>query len=373
MNEKNKSSDLQSDANFDEDLGVDPIDLQFKVNDTIKKKTDSDTVESIEVEYTVKNKDDHKIISNSDIPHKKNRQIIAEIDSQNTFTSRGTGNGLAIKIEVKTDKEIIKRELIEYLLPRKKFIFGNSLTIDWYNYNFELGFLKELYNELSRLYNVEISNTSFNTIENSTFSFVSENNYKTVNLEKFKQNKEKVNNQPESTLFDGIETVKNKRSQILLNEADLNSGSWDEADARVVYATLRSGQRIETEYSLIIIGDVNSGAEIISGGDIIILGTLRGIAHAGAFDEVGAGKIIFALNLQPMQLRIGSIISRGDSTPSESLRRETNEIGIFTPEIARVDNQTIVVEQFNSRNSFSKNIKSHMDKKNSLGKKVVSY
>ena len=46
--------------------------------------------------------------------------------------------------------------------------------------------------------------------------------------------------------------------------------------------SLRSGQRIEFEGSLVIIGDVNAGAEVIAGENIVVLGTLRGLAHAGA-------------------------------------------------------------------------------------------
>ena len=116
------------------------------------------------------------------------------------------------------------------------------------------------------------------------------------------------------------------------------SGEWDEADGRVVFQTLRSGQKVETEHSLVICGDVNSGAEIIAGGDIIVLGTLRGVAHAGAYDETGGGRFIFSLDLRPTQLRIGSIISRGSNERSE------------VPEMARVEGDMIVVEPYRSRN-----------------------
>jgi len=127
------------------------------------------------------------------------------------------------------------------------------------------------------------------------------------------------------------------------NESEL----WDEPDARVVYATLRSGQRIETEHSIIILGDVNSGAEIVAGGDIIVLGALRGVAHAGAFDESGGGRIIFAHHLEPTQLRIGTVITRGLGEGFSyffSKRRRAKE-----PEIAKVDGDTIVVERYNAR------------------------
>jgi septum site-determining protein MinC len=115
---------------------------------------------------------------------------------------------------------------------------------------------------------------------------------------------------------------------------------WDDPDARIIYGTLRSGQKVETEHSIVVFGDVNSGAEVIAGGDIVILGTLRGIAHAGAYDESGGGRVIFSLNLQPTQLRIGLVISRGGG--------EGSSRGSGT-EVARVENNMIVVEPYQSR------------------------
>jgi septum site-determining protein MinC len=116
----------------------------------------------------------------------------------------------------------------------------------------------------------------------------------------------------------------------------------DEANAKVIFGTLRSGQRVETPFSLIIMGDVNPGADIIAGGDIIILGSLRGTAHAAAYDDEGDDKVIFALKMQPMQLRIGTVISRGSSE------------GGKVPEIARIENKRIVVESFTSRSGLGR-------------------
>jgi septum site-determining protein MinC len=117
---------------------------------------------------------------------------------------------------------------------------------------------------------------------------------------------------------------------------------WDDPDARIVNMTLRSGQKVESDHSVIIRGDVNSGAEVIAGGDIIVLGTLRGIAHAGAFDDTGGGRSIVALSLQPTQLRIGSLISRGKSETGAS---EAGQ-GI---EIARIEGNIIAVEPYQVR------------------------
>jgi len=80
-------------------------------------------------------------------------------------------------------------------------------------------------------------------------------------------------------------------------------------DAKSVFVshTLRSGQRIECEGDIVVLGDVNDGAEVIAGGSIAVLGTLRGLAHAGA---MGRADVVVAANvLAPKQLRISGKIA----------------------------------------------------------------
>lgn len=80
----------------------------------------------------------------------------------------------------------------------------------------------------------------------------------------------------------------------------------DTSEAKFHKGSLRSGQRIEFEGSLIIIGDVNGGAEVIAGENIVILGTLRGLAHAGAKGNKNA--IIAASAIEAPQIRIANKI-----------------------------------------------------------------
>ena len=56
----------------------------------------------------------------------------------------------------------------------------------------------------------------------------------------------------------------------------------DISETKFIQNSLRSGQRQEYSGSIVICGDVNAGAEVIAGGNIMILGSLRGLAHAGA-------------------------------------------------------------------------------------------
>lgn len=70
--------------------------------------------------------------------------------------------------------------------------------------------------------------------------------------------------------------------------------------------SLRSGQRLEYDGSLVIIGDVNAGAEVVASENIVILGILRGLAHAGAKGNKDA--IIEASEIEAVQIRIADIV-----------------------------------------------------------------
>ena len=74
--------------------------------------------------------------------------------------------------------------------------------------------------------------------------------------------------------------------------------------------SLRSGQKIEEDGSIVIIGDVNSGAEVVAADNIVVLGTLRGLAHAGAKGNTKA--IIAAGKLDTVQIRIANIVKEID-------------------------------------------------------------
>ncbi len=101
--------------------------------------------------------------------------------------------------------------------------------------------------------------------------------------------------------------------------------------------TLRSGQVIRHPGHVVVIGDVNAGAQVIAGGDIVIWGSLRGTVHAGAIGDDQS--IVCALNLAPTQLRIGEHIAR----PPEDIPRPRN-----APEMAFVQEGRIIVEVWKS-------------------------
>lgn len=109
------------------------------------------------------------------------------------------------------------------------------------------------------------------------------------------------------------------------------------AKTLLVKRTLRSGQVINYAGNIILIGDINPGAEVVAGHDILIWGSLRGTASAGAAGDPLAS--IFALHMAPSQLRIGDHITR---SPRENLLAAEGHDAL--PEVAKIENGTIVVE-----------------------------
>ena len=88
----------------------------------------------------------------------------------------------------------------------------------------------------------------------------------------------------------------------------------------VVDKTLRGGQAIETEGSVIVFGNVNPGAQITAGGSIDVRGTCRGVIHAGAAGDSTA--FIIADRLMPTQIRIANYVARSPDEPEDSGKAE---------------------------------------------------
>jgi septum site-determining protein MinC len=74
--------------------------------------------------------------------------------------------------------------------------------------------------------------------------------------------------------------------------------------------TLRGGQALHHMGNIVVVGDVNPGAELVASGDIVVFGALRGVAHAGAQGDATAR--VIALELAPTQLRIATVIAAGE-------------------------------------------------------------
>lgn len=128
------------------------------------------------------------------------------------------------------------------------------------------------------------------------------------------------------------EKIFKKRLEEKLMETDSNSGQFFKGN-------LRSGQVAEFETSVIIIGDVNSGAKVISKGNIIILGTLKGNVCAGVSGNENA--FVLALDMQPIQIRIADIIAR---SPDENKKIKRSKKEKAEIKIAFVEDGNIYIE-----------------------------
>jgi septum site-determining protein MinC len=120
-----------------------------------------------------------------------------------------------------------------------------------------------------------------------------------------------------------------------------DSREQEQAPALLIHrATLRSGDHLKARHHVLLIGDVNPGAQISAGGNVLIWGRLRGCAHAGAQGDLSAR--ITALQLRPLQLRIADLVARGpEEKPQPGLAEE-----------ARIVDGEIAIEPADPRSDF---------------------
>ena len=128
-----------------------------------------------------------------------------------------------------------------------------------------------------------------------------------------------------------------KREQYTKQKVEQYLAAESENTGKFYKGTLRSGQVLECETSIIIIGDVNPGAKIISVGNIVILGALKGIAYAGASGNEGC--FVVALDMNPVQIKIGNVIGRSEDKGILASIRERKKTAA-EPQIAIVTKST---------------------------------
>ena len=123
-----------------------------------------------------------------------------------------------------------------------------------------------------------------------------------------------------------------KTTKVAKNDVELVSMEYFDAKSIFVSTTVRSGQRIECEGDIVVLGDVNPGAEIIAGGSIAVFGTLRGLAHAGAGGRTDV--CVAALYMRPKQLRLSGRVVMPDEKKKDTV------VG----EIARLEGDRVVLK-----------------------------
>lgn len=112
---------------------------------------------------------------------------------------------------------------------------------------------------------------------------------------------------------------------------------------RFYYGNLRSGQELEMQSSVVILGDVNPGAVVSSGGNILVLGALKGSAFAGKNGNRNA--FVYAAEFNPVQVGIDDVLCRAPDSQEKG--------SDYTNRIAFVENENIYIEPL-AKSVFSK-------------------
>jgi len=265
-------------------------------------------------------------------------------------SARGTADGLALRLDGRVERETLRNAISDFMVARREFLAGQGVCLEWVGRLPDDGFVKDISEFLEAEYDVVVRTSR--PLERERYSRPMRPSLdagEDISIRKSGSLRVKpgemssgVRLERTPSLFDGVEALGREVHAAASRGLAGREAIWDEPDCRMVYSTLRSGQKIESEHSVVVFGDVNSGAEIIAGGDIVVLGTLRGMAHAGAYDETGGGRVIFGLTLQPTQLRIGGVISRGEAEGGDE------------PELARVEGTMIMVESYRAKEGARK-------------------
>ena len=137
-----------------------------------------------------------------------------------------------------------------------------------------------------------------------------------------------------------IQEREQKRSQSMVDERRKGDGQF-------YRGTLRSGQSLESDASVVVVGDVNPGASVCAKGNVVVLGCAKGYLSAGCDGDDHA--FVAALDMQPMQIRIGKHIARSaDGEPEKKKklfgRSKNNDNQPMEAQIAFVEDENIYIE-----------------------------
>ncbi len=208
---------------------------------------------------------------------------------KNQVTIKGNKYGLVIYVKEELDFDEACKQIVKKLKDCEKFYKGASLGVTFEGKKFTDEEERELIYLMSE-------NSSLNItciIDNDEFR--------------------------EALFKKGVETK--------IQNMDGNTGQFYKG-------TLRSGQVLESESSVVILGDVNPGAKVMAAGNVVVLGALKGTVYAGIAGNPGA--FVVALDMNPVQIRIGNIMGRCADKPAKN-----KDLGT---KIAYLDGENIYIE-----------------------------
>ncbi len=239
-------------------------------------------------------------------------------DKTKDINIKGNGNGIILEILNNDDFNSTKKNILRKLKKNEKFYSSME--------NVGVSFV-----------GLSLTDEEKNTIIDEISKKCAFKAYLFVNDNK---NDETYEKESPALNESGTEDVSNEYNESfpVIKEGPKNNLKLEgfENLGRFYKGTLRSGQQLESDCGVVILGDVNPGASIIASGSVVILGALRGTVYAGC--KGNSNSFVAALDMNPVQIRIADCIGRSNDGKIK-LTRSTD------PKIAFVDNGGIYIEK----------------------------
>ncbi len=264
---------------------------------------------------------------------KSSRSAIRRLVLSGIISLKGNRYGLSVNITQSASFEEIKKETADYFKSASKMFGNEKIALSFEG--------KPLSNsERSELCDIIRDNCSLNILCVMDFNAGTEERFKKA-VEKFdileQREEPEIKEEQEAQTEDVSEpeaSSEDETQELIATEIPVDENFDYSKVAKFYKGNVRSGVVLNEETSLVILGDVNPGGDVVSKGNIIILGALKGNAFAGS--EGNRDAFVVALNMEPMQIRIADIIARSSDRSSQKEEHE--------PKIAVVRNEAIAIE-----------------------------
>ena len=227
---------------------------------------------------------------------------------------RGTKDGLELILSDAQEFAVLRDKLQEYLKKAESFFTDSDVVLDTGTSTFSIDEILEIQNILAHPYGLRLKKIVHK---------------EEVPAQKSRGEKEVAKTAPTAAT---AAAPAPKASQPLVSRQMYEDMIAELPETLLYKGTLRSGQKIDYQGNVVVVGDLNPGGVVTATGDIVVFGTLRGLAHAGAAGGHGA---VVALRLEPAQIRIGDVIGRPPEGDARSARK---------PEVARLKDGAIIIE-----------------------------
>lgn len=232
----------------------------------------------------------------------------------NSVIIKGNKHGILVVLDDKMEFEQLKDKIKEKFQGASKFFSGADMAISFEGRKMSSDEENQILKIISEVSDIKI------------VCVIDEDNIRDIQYENALSY---IHNKKEDDLRDDNNDINasNVIDDTLLNDAP-----------SFCKGTIRSGQLFESKNSVVILGDVNPGGKVISGGNVVVLGSLRGNVYAGADGNHNA--FVVALEMNPMQIKIADLIARSADSASHKKAKSKN----VQPKIAYILDSNIYMD-----------------------------